>query len=88
MPEQALQKVGLRYHHSPQCHGKPCKGVYDQPAICDHPLGNNIEFHPNYRESQRFGFIWTRECDCYTLISHSHWDDYGNQQQNKPKHKG
>jgi hypothetical protein len=30
--------------------------------ICDHPLGNNIEFHPDLRESQRFGFIWTRAC--------------------------
>ncbi len=30
--------------------------------ICDHPLGNNIEFHPALRESQRFGFIWTRSC--------------------------
>ncbi len=29
-------------------------------GICDHPLGNNIEFHPALRKSQRFGFIWTR----------------------------
>ena len=32
--------------------------------ICDHPLGNNIEFHPTKRESQRFGFIWTRARHC------------------------
>ena len=38
-----------------------------QLAICDHPLGNNIEFHPKYWESQRFGFIWTRASVCYAF---------------------
>lgn len=29
-------------------------------AMCTHPLGNNIKFHPPSVESQRFGFSWAR----------------------------
>ncbi len=43
-------------------------------GIGDHPLGNNIEFHPALRESQRFGFIWTRACVLLDVRNNFHID--------------
>jgi hypothetical protein len=35
-----------------------------------HPLGNTIEFHPSFRESQRLGLCWARQVFCSLLLGY------------------